>query len=403
LPLRLQEAVDRLCEAPDLRDRSALLVQLGDVFSRSDRGIDLPAPGAISVAHRVPGCVAEVYVTVDVEPAADKEGGEVVNVRGAADARLSRGILALLANTLSGESPTTVLGIDGKILANAVGLRAGLTESRINGLGNLLHVIQEQVRRKMTSRTKFGDSGVSHNAKVAQLLVDGENAIQGDENRSWGAQPNPTDDKEVAVLLSGGVDSSVALRLLLDQGYRPRAFYLKIWLEDELAHLGECPWEEDLMYATAVCEQVGVPLEVVPLQKEYWDHVVAYTVKEAREGRTPNPDVMCNSRIKFGMFYNLIGKHFSRVATGHYARMVLGAGVHGEGGGVGQARLLCSPDEVKDQTYFLCALTQEQLRKAMFPIGAYTKAQIRDLAEGYNLPTKARKDSQARELTQMCR
>lgn len=161
-----------------------------------------------------------------------------------------------------------------------------------------------------------------------------------------------------------------------------------------------------------MCEQAGVPLEVVPLQKEYWDQVVSYTVSEAREGRTPNPDVMCNSRIKFGMFYDHVGKHFRYVATGHYARLErpgdggsddtagVGAaadttGSGGDGGGQGPVRLLLSPDAVKDQTYFLCALTQDQLQKALFPVGGHTKDKIRELAESYDLPTKNRKDSQA--------
>lgn len=177
------------------------------------------------------------------------------------------------------------------------------------------------------------------------------------------------------------------------------------------------PQEEDLAYATAVCEQAGVPLEVVPLQKEYWDQVVSYTVREAHEGRTPNPDVMCNSRIKFGMFYDHVGKHFRHVATGHYARLerfddddAVGAagavaplGVNGDrgggggGDGLGRVRLLLSPDAVKDQTYFLCALSQDQLRKALFPLGGYTKEKIRELAQSYDLPTKNRKDSQASE------
>ena len=188
-----------------------------------------------------------------------------------------------------------------------------------------------------------------------------------------------------------------------------------------------------MRYAAAVCEQAGVPLEVVPLQREYWEQVVSYTVREAREGRTPNPDVMCNSRIKFGMFYDHVGRHFRHVATGHYARLEnveteshgateavgdravgdrVGGGDGGGGGGgdtfaskeggVGQAteregaqvRLLLSPDAIKDQTYFLCALNQAQLRKALFPVGAYTKERIRELAESYDLPTKSRKDSQ---------
>ena len=100
----------------------------------------------------------------------------------------------------------------------------------------------------------------------------------------------------IAVLLSGGVDSSVALAELVSQGHKVRAFYFKIWLEDEVAHLSSCPWEEDLLYAQQVCELLQVPLETVSLQKEYWDQVVAYTLQEAKSGRTPNPDIMCNSR-----------------------------------------------------------------------------------------------------------
>lgn len=156
---------------------------------------------------------------------------------------------------------------------------------------------------------------------------------------------------------------------------------------------------------------------MVPLQREYWEQVVSYTVQEAREGRTPNPDVMCNSRIKFGMFYDHVGRHFRHVATGHYARLehdllaptaaaaaaaaVREDDVAEERDGRG-VRLLLSPDEVKDQTYFLCALNQAQLRKALFPVGAYTKERIRELAESYDLPTKNRKDSQARRLCCVC-
>jgi len=178
---------------------------------------------------------------------------------------------------------------------------------------------------------------------------------------------------------------SVALRLLVDKGLPVRAFYLKIWLDDEISHLNECPWEEDLDYAKRVCEQLKVPFQVVSLQQEYWKEVVQYTLQEARMGRTPNPDVMCNSRIKFGMFYNYVGRHFAFVATGHYAQ-VENVGNH--------VILKQSPDIVKDQTYFLCNLSQEQLAKAIFPIGNFRKEDVRRLAFEFNLPTKNRKDSQ---------
>ena len=189
----------------------------------------------------------------------------------------------------------------------------------------------------------------------------------------------------IAVLVSGGVDSSVALRLLQQQGHTLTAFYLKIWLEDELAFLGTCPWQEDLAYVEAVCKQAGVPLEVISLQKEYWDEVVAHTIAEIKAGGTPNPDILCNQRIKFGAFYNKIDASFSQVATGHYARVERHNGV---------ATLHTTPDTIKDQTYFLSHLSQAQLSRALFPLGDLTKADVRALAAGFDLPNKERKDSQ---------
>ncbi len=190
---------------------------------------------------------------------------------------------------------------------------------------------------------------------------------------------------KIAVLLSGGVDSSVALKLLKDEGHDLTAFYLKIWLQDEFSFLGECPWEEDLEFARSVCKQVDVPLEILSLQNEYWDTVVTYTLTEIKEGRTPNPDIFCNSLIKFGQFYDKIDDSFEKVASGHYAR------VEEENR---KFLLKRSPDPVKDQTYFLAYLTQKQLSRAYFPIGKFNKPEIRKLAEKFDLPNKSRKDSQ---------
>jgi tRNA-specific 2-thiouridylase len=190
---------------------------------------------------------------------------------------------------------------------------------------------------------------------------------------------------KIAVLLSGGVDSSVALRLLKDQGHEITAFYLKIWLQDEFSFLGECPWEEDLRYARDVCEQTGVPIEVIPLQTEYWETVVTYTISEIKEGRTPNPDIFCNSLIKFGQFYDKIDPSFEKVASGHYANVKM----HNN-----KYELSMSPDPVKDQTYFLAYLTQAQLSRALFPIGEFNKSEIRKFAHQYQLPTMDRRDSQ---------
>lgn len=190
---------------------------------------------------------------------------------------------------------------------------------------------------------------------------------------------------KVAVLVSGGVDSSVALKLLKDQEYDVTAFYLKIWLEDELSFLGSCPWEEDLEYVRAVCKQNNVPLKILNLQKAYKEAIISYTIDEVKSGRTPNPDILCNNRIKFGLFLDQIDKEFDKVATGHYAQLEEQNGIF---------RLKKSPDPIKDQTYFLSYLKQEQLSRALFPIGNLTKTQVRELAKQYNLATKDRKDSQ---------
>ncbi len=189
----------------------------------------------------------------------------------------------------------------------------------------------------------------------------------------------------IAVLVSGGVDSSVALKLLQDQGHDVTAFYLKIWLEDELSYLGDCPWEEDLAYVRAVCKQFNVSLRVMSLQKEYQNIIVAYTIEQIKQGKTPNPDMLCNQRIKFGVFLDAIGNEFDKVATGHYAQIKK----------TDEGFILCSsPDILKDQTYFLAHLSQEQLSRALFPIGHLTKREVRELAKKFDLPNKERKDSQ---------
>ena len=187
-------------------------------------------------------------------------------------------------------------------------------------------------------------------------------------------------------MLSGGVDSSVALRLSrADSRDEITAYYLKIWLEDELAHIGECPWEEDLAFARAVCEQLDVPLRVVSLQEQYYQRVVSYTLAELRAGRTPSPDIFCNLRVKFGVFWDRVQDYCDFIATGHYARVRYEDGFY---------RLLKAPDPVKDQTYFLSHLTQQQLSRARFPVGELAKKQVRALAQQWNLPNRERKDSQ---------
>ncbi len=192
-----------------------------------------------------------------------------------------------------------------------------------------------------------------------------------------------------AVLLSGGVDSSTALwELTRDPANDIIAYYLKVWLEDELESLGDCPWEEDLSYARQVCDAAGVPLNVVSLQLEYYDRVVSYAIEELRAGRTPSPDIFCNERIKFGAFLDhpaTGSKPDMRIATGHYARITDESD---------HVLLRRSPDPVKDQTYFLAHLGQHQLRQTHFPLGTLTKAEVRRRAADYHLPNRDRPDSQ---------
>ncbi|MBI4231596.1 tRNA 2-thiouridine(34) synthase MnmA [Candidatus Peregrinibacteria bacterium] len=190
---------------------------------------------------------------------------------------------------------------------------------------------------------------------------------------------------KIAVLTSGGVDSSVALKILKDQGHDLTAYYLKIWLEDELSFLGDCPWEEDLSYVRQICERENVPLKVVSLQKEYFDTVVKYTIDAVKAGLTPNPDVMCNSLIKFGFFLSKIDESYDKIATGHYAQIEEKEGSY---------LLKRAPDKIKDQTYFLANLKQDQIRRLIFPIGELSKEDVRRLAHEYDLPNKDRKDSQ---------
>ncbi len=189
----------------------------------------------------------------------------------------------------------------------------------------------------------------------------------------------------VAVLASGGVDSSVALALLAEAGHQVEAFYLKVWLEDELADIARCPWEEDLGFAQGVTEKLGIPLRVVSLQQVYRERVVDGLLRELRAGGTPSPDLFCNSRIKFGAFLDWLDAEapgFDRVGSGHYATVAPGPS------------LLRGRDSVKDQTYFLSRLSARQLERALFPVGRLEKSEVRERAAALGLSTHDRPDSQ---------
>ncbi len=190
-------------------------------------------------------------------------------------------------------------------------------------------------------------------------------------------------DKRIAVLLSGGVDSSVVVYEFARLGLHPDCFYIKIGPEE--AEEWDCSSEEDLEMATAVAAKYGCRLQVVDCHKEYWQQVTKYTMDKVRAGYTPNPDVMCNRLIKFGAFDEKVGHDYDLIATGHYACTET---IDGE------KWLATSPDPVKDQTDFLAQIYDWQLRKAVFPIGRYMKEEVRAIAEREHLVNAKRKDSQ---------
>ncbi|WP_435415197.1 tRNA 2-thiouridine(34) synthase MnmA [Polaribacter aestuariivivens] len=196
--------------------------------------------------------------------------------------------------------------------------------------------------------------------------------------------------KRVVVGLSGGVDSSVTAHLLKEQGFEVIGLFMKNWHDDSVTISNECPWLEDSNDAMIVAEKLGIPFQVVDLSEQYKERIVDYMFAEYEKGRTPNPDVLCNREIKFDVFMDIalkLGADY--VATGHYCRkaeeIINGKPVY---------KLLAGKDTNKDQSYFLCQLSQEQLAKALFPIGELTKPEVREIAKEADLITAEKKDSQ---------
>ena len=197
--------------------------------------------------------------------------------------------------------------------------------------------------------------------------------------------------KKVVVGLSGGVDSSVAALLLKQQGYQVIGLFMKNWHDDSVVISRECPWLDDSNDALIVAEKLGIPFQTVDLSGPYKERIVDYMFREYKKGRTPNPDVLCNREIKFDLFLKIaldLGADY--VATGHYCRKDKmtkpdGSTVY---------RLLAGKDPNKDQSYFLCQLSQEQLSKVLFPIGDLQKPDVREIAARYELVTAEKKDSQ---------
>ena len=185
-----------------------------------------------------------------------------------------------------------------------------------------------------------------------------------------------------AVLISGGVDSAVVVHLLKERGEDLHLFYIRIGMDNDE---GDCSAEEDIEMCTLIAHRYGLPLDVVSLHEEYWDHVMDYALRTVKAGLTPNPDMMCNRMIKFGFFEQRWGKDFDQTATGHYATTEVIDGVK---------YLATAVDPVKDQTDFLAQITYEQLQHVIFPIGSMPKEEVRRIAEQAHLPNAHRRDSQ---------
>ncbi|TVR71225.1 MAG: tRNA 2-thiouridine(34) synthase MnmA [Marinilabiliales bacterium] len=196
--------------------------------------------------------------------------------------------------------------------------------------------------------------------------------------------------EKVVVGLSGGVDSSVAAYLLKEQGYDVSALFMINWHDTEGTLSGDCPWHDDLIFASLVAEKLGIPFHKTDLSKPYRERVVNYMFSEYEKGRTPNPDVLCNREIKFDLFIEEALKlGADKVATGHYCSKE-----QITSGGRTVYRLLAGADQNKDQSYFLCQLSQKQLERALFPLGGISKEEVRKTAAKLNLPTAGKKDSQ---------
>ena len=191
----------------------------------------------------------------------------------------------------------------------------------------------------------------------------------------------------VVVGLSGGVDSSVAAHILKQKGHHVIGLFMRNWVDDSVTLDDECPWIEDSNDALLVAEKLNIPFQVLDLSKEYQERIVDYMFSEYQSGRTPNPDILCNREIKFDIFLEAaldLGADY--VATGHYVQKTTTEdGIH---------HLISGTDKTKDQSYFLCQLNQQQLSKALFPIGNLHKSQVREIASGLGLVTATKKDSQ---------
>ncbi|CDR96898.1 tRNA methyl transferase family protein, putative [Babesia bigemina] len=341
----------------------------GQVSSTSRNYILFPPPCEVDY-NLVPGCVSSIYVAVYV----DNHG--VVHVDGTSDSLITKATLALILDSVELRHSTEVLGMQARDVGHESTL-AGLGFMKRDGVGTILNHIKSEVRSQ-SDRLKI--------VNKPQRRISKRSA------------------KRVAALLSGGVDSSVALWLLKSRGYDVEAFYLKVWGVEKAEDTGNCEWATDVDHAMNVCSTLDVPLHILPFQDLYHEQVLRPYVEGTRLGETPNPDICCNEFIKFGAFADYATRWgFSHVASGHYASVVedvskidhpsCGPDATPKSCGERITRLQLCKDLKKDQTYFLSRLTQRQLQQVIFPLCRLLKVEVRAIARTLGFTNHARKDS----------
>ncbi|GBE58972.1 tRNA methyl transferase family protein [Babesia ovata] len=398
---RIKSLSDQLASARDHRERVHVLASNGAILYKGapepsvltkpplslseSKCFRLPDSGQVSNTSRnyflfqppcevdyklVSGCVSSIFVAVHV----DSYG--LVHVDGTSDSLITKATLALILDAVELKQSAEVLGMRACDVGHESTL-SGLGFMKHDGVGTILNHIRSEVRSQ-SDRLNVVRRSQRHSSKKYS--------------------------KRVAALLSGGVDSSVALWLLKSRGYDVEAFYLKVWGVEKAEDTGNCEWATDVDYAMNVCSMLDVPLHILPFQDLYHEQVLRPFVEGTRLGKTPNPDVCCNEFIKFGAFADYATRWgFSHVASGHYASVVEDLCKTDHPGYASDAtpgpyseritRLNLCKDLKKDQTYFLSRLTQRQLRHVIFPLSRLLKVEVREIARTLGFMNYARKDS----------
>lgn len=297
------------------------------------------------------------------------------------------GCCALIHHAEEGTWELAKMAVDPTAQHQGIGLRLGLSllgYARIKGVKRLFLEANTKLEASVRLYRKLGFEPVcNHHAVYERCDLYMEAELHKPSPISLQLHNAPLSRLRIALLISGGVDSAVATHLLCEQGLKPDLFYIKIGMEGEGM---TCTAEEDIELSQATARRYGLRLEVIDLQKEYHDRVVAYVVDRVKRGLTPNPDVMCNRLIKFGAFEEKAGFAYDRIATGHYAQIVRNVDGH--------TWLAPSPDPVKDQSDFLAQLEDYQVEKLVLPIGHLYKEDVRRIANEQHLAPAKRRDSQ---------